>query len=43
MVALAIFTKQILSRSSDPQRGILLLATAKISSQMMAILRQDFD
>lgn len=43
MEALAIFTRQILSRSSDHQRAMRLLATAKISSQMMAILRQELD
>ena len=43
MEALAIFTRQILSRSSDHRRAMQLLATAKISSQMMAILRQELD
>ncbi|MCF4996621.1 hypothetical protein GIW70_13225 [Pseudomonas syringae] len=43
MEALAIFTRQILSRSREHQRAMQLLATAKISSQMMAVLRQELD
>jgi hypothetical protein len=41
--SVAVFTRQILSRSNDHKRAMQLLATANIPSQMMAILRQELD
>lgn len=43
MDAVAIFTRQVLSRSKDHRRAMALLATANIPSQMIAILRQELD
>lgn len=43
MGAVAIFTRQILSRSSDHKRAMQFLAAANIPSQMMAVLRQELD
>ncbi|KAI3494617.1 hypothetical protein L1887_40596 [Cichorium endivia] len=43
MGAVAVFTRQILSRSSDHKRAMQLLAAANIPSQMMAVLRQELD
>lgn len=43
MEAVAVFTRQILSRSSDHKRAMQVLAAANIPSQMMAILRQELD
>lgn len=43
MDSVAIFTRQVLSRSNDHKRAMQLLATANIPSQMIAILRQELD
>lgn len=43
MDAVAVFTRQVLSRSSDHKRAMQLLASANIPSQMIAILRQELD
>ncbi|QBZ92922.1 hypothetical protein EPZ47_29970 (plasmid) [Pseudomonas viciae] len=43
MDEVAVFTRQVLSRSSDHKRAMQLLARANIPSQMIAILRQELD
>lgn len=43
MDAVAVFARQILSRSSDHKRAMERGAKANIPSQMMAILRQEVE
>ncbi|WP_248767828.1 hypothetical protein [Pseudomonas sp. MWU12-2345] len=43
MDAVAVFTRQVFSRSSDHKRAMRLLENANIPSQMIAILRQELD
>ncbi len=41
--AVEIFIRQVLSRSNDHRRAMLVLVEANIPSQMVAILRQELD
>jgi len=43
MDALAVFSRQVLSRSSDHKRAMSVLEQASIPSQMIAVLRQELD